>query len=330
MGETSGRRWGMKRYHTFNAHLRQIFGEKVFKVPLDVGFTCPNRDGTLGYGGCVYCSERGSGDFAGDALYSITAQFTQVKERMLKKWPRAKYMAYFQAYTNTYAPLERLRVVYEEALNQEGVVGLSIATRPDCLAENVLEYLDELNQRTYLWVELGLQTIHEKTLNWIQRGHDYPAFLDGLERLRVRNIRVCAHIILGLPGESRDDMLATAAAVASLPLQGVKLHLLHVLRGTPLAHQYAQTPFPLLSQTEYVELVADILEILPGDMIIQRLTGDGPPEDLVVPLWSRKKWEVLNAIDREMERRESWQGKLRGSIVNNFSFPSAQNRPVSL
>jgi len=307
--EMSGRRWGTKRYHTFNEHLRQVFGEKVFKVPLDAGFSCPNRDGTLGYGGCVYCSERGSGDFAGEATLSIGDQFAQVKKRMTKKWPRAKYLAYFQPYTNTYAPLERLREVYQEALNQEGVVGLAIATRPDCLPDDVLDYLGELNRRTYLWVELGLQTIHEKTLAWIRRGHDYQAFLDGLKRLREREIRVCAHIILGLPGETRQDMLTTAATVAGLPLQGVKIHLLHVLKGTGLARQYAATPFPLLSQKEYVELVADILEILPAEIIVQRLTGDGPPDDLIAPLWSRKKWEVLNAIDEELARRDSWQGK---------------------
>lgn len=321
MEDSRERRWGTKRYHTFNEHLRQVFGEKVFKVPLDAGFTCPNRDGTLGYQGCIYCSERGSGDFAGDISLPVTAQFDQVKERMAKKWPRAKYLAYFQAYTNTYAPVAYLRSVYEEALSQEGVVGLSIATRPDCLPEDVLEYLEDLNRRTYLWVELGLQTIHEKTLRWMRRGHDYQAFLDGLERLRARNIRVCAHIILGLPGENREDILATAAALAGLPLQGVKLHLLHVLRGTALAQEFKQTPFPLLSQTEYVQLVADILELLPPEMVIHRLTGDGPPEDLLAPLWSRKKWEVLNAVDQELERRGSWQGLKSADPERLRDFP---------
>lgn len=298
-----------KRYYTFNEHLRERFGGKTFKVSLDAGFTCPNRDGTLGRGGCVYCSARGSGDFAGGQGLSIHDQFVEVSERMKKKWPNANYIAYFQAYTNTYAPVKRLREVYEEALAEENVVGLSISTRPDCLPEEVLDYLEELNQRTYLWVELGLQSIHDRTMESIGRGHDYAQFLKGLEQLRARGIRVCAHIILGLPGESKVEMLATARAVAELPLQGVKLHLLHVLRGTPLEIIYQREPFALLTREEYVALVVDILEILPPEMVIHRLTGDGPPEELIGPLWSRKKWEVLNAIDTELERRDTWQGK---------------------
>ncbi|GAB6155872.1 TIGR01212 family radical SAM protein [Desulfosporosinus burensis] len=298
-----------KRYHTFNEHLRNKFGEKIFKVSLDAGFTCPNRDGTLGTGGCVYCSARGSGDFAGEQRLSLHEQFSEVKGRMMKKWPTAKYIAYFQAYTNTYASVERLRVIYEEALAEEKVVGLSISTRPDCLPEDVLNYLEELNQRTYLWVELGLQSRHDRTMEWIGRGHNYAQFLKGLEQLHARGIRVCAHIILGLPGETKAEMMATAQAVANLPLEGIKIHLLHVLRGTPLATIFQDEPFDLMTKEEYVSLVADILEILPPEIVIHRLTGDGPPDDLIGPLWSRKKWEVLNAIDAELERRDSWQGK---------------------
>lgn len=297
-----------KRYLSLNQHLRTLFGEKVFKVTLDAGFTCPNRDGKLGTSGCIYCSARGSGDFAGLAQCTIHEQFSQVVERMEKKWPKAKYIAYFQAYTNTYAPLERLKEVYEQALNETGVVGMSIATRPDCLPQDVLDYLTELNQRTYLWVELGIQTIHDKTLEWIGRGHDYEQFLKSLEELQARQINVCGHIILGLPGESREDMHMTARAVARLPLQGIKLHLLHVLKNTPLADYYEQNSFPLLSKEEYVQLVVDVLELLPPDMIIHRLTGDGPPDDLIAPSWSRKKWEVLNAIDAELLHRDSRQG----------------------
>lgn len=300
---------GEKRYHTLNQHLREEFGEKVFKVSLDAGFTCPNRDGSLGWGGCVYCSARGSGDFAGQAEKSIHEQFVEIKEVMSRKWPNAKYLAYFQAYTNTYAPIERLREVYEQALQEEGVVGISIATRPDCLPEDVLDYLEELNQRTYLWVELGLQSIHDQTMEWVGRGHTYSDFLKGLEKLQQRKIRVCAHMILGLPGETIEDMMVSAQAIAELPLQGVKLHLLHVLRGTPLAKLYEREPFPLLSQEEYVTLISDILEILPPQMILHRLTGDAPRRDLIAPLWSLKKWEVLNAIDRELEGRGTWQGK---------------------
>lgn len=298
-----------KRYHTYNEHLRKRFKEKVFKVSLDAGFTCPNRDGTLGWSGCVYCSERGSGDFAGDKKLSLHDQFIEVKERMQKKWPSAKYIAYFQAYTNTYASLERLREVYEEALAEENVVGLSISTRPDCLPEDVLDYLEELNRRTYLWVELGLQSSHDRTMEWIGRGHDYSQFLKGVEQLRSRGIRVCVHIILGLPGESKAEMLETARAVADLPVQGIKIHLLHVLKGTTLATIYNNKPFRLMTKEDYVSLVVDILEILPPELVIHRLTGDGPPEDLIGPLWSRKKWEVLNAIDAELELRDTWQGK---------------------
>jgi uncharacterized protein len=303
---------GEKRYYTLNQHLREVFGEKVFKVSLDAGFTCPNRDGTLGRGGCVYCSARGSGDFAGKPEKSIHDQFEEVKEIMRRKWPNAKYLAYFQAYTNTYAPVKRLREVYEQALQEENVVGLSIATRPDCLPNEVLDYLEELNQRTYLWVELGLQSIHDRTMDWVGRGHSYLDFLKGLKALQERNIRVCAHVILGLPGESIEDMHETARVIAGLPLQGVKLHLLHVLRGTPLAKIFKSEPFPLLSQDDYISLIADIIEILPPEVIIHRLTGDAPRKDLIAPLWSLKKWEILNAIDLELEKRESWQGKRNG------------------
>ena len=312
-----------KRYHTFNEQLRERFGGKIFKVSLDAGFTCPNRDGTLGTGGCVYCSARGSGDFAGDQRASIPDQFIQVKARMKNKWPNAQYIAYFQAYTNTYAPVKQLREVYEEALKEENVVGLAISTRPDCLPEDVLDYLEELNQRTYLWVELGLQSIHDKTMDWIGRGHVYAQFLKGLEQLRSREIRVCAHIILGLPGETKAEMMATAQAVAQLPLQGIKIHLLHVLRGTPLASIFQHEPFDLMTKEEYVSLVVDILEVLPPEVVIHRLTGDGPPDDLIGPLWSRKKWEVLNAIDAELERRDSWQGK-KGRGIENLASASLQ------
>lgn len=302
---------GEKRYYTLNQHLREIFGEKVFKVSLDGGFTCPNRDGRVGYGGCIYCSARGSGDFAGQVEKSIHDQFSEIKEVMSRKWSQAKYLAYFQAYTNTYAPLERLQEVYEQALKEEGVVGLSIATRPDCLPEEVLDYLAELNQRTYLWVELGLQSVHDRTMAWVGRGHNYDDFLKGLDRLRQRKIRVCAHMIYGLPGETREYMLDSAQKVADLDLQGVKLHLLHVLRETPLAKVYEKNPFSLLSQDEYVELICDTLEMLPTEMVIHRLTGDAPRRDLIAPLWSLKKWEILNAIDQELERRGTWQGKRR-------------------
>lgn len=301
--------WGDKRYHTWNYHLRQTFGHKVFKVMLDGGFTCPNRDGTVAIGGCTFCSARGSGDFAGLRKHDLERQFQEVKERQHKKWPDAKYIGYFQAFSGTYAPVEDLREMYEIILQQEGVVGLSIATRPDCLPDDVVDLLAELNQRTYLWVELGLQTIHEHTARLINRGHDYACYVEGVEKLRRHNIRVCSHIILGLPGEDEQDMMETARAVAGLDVQGIKIHLLHLLKKTPLVKLWQEGGLQFLSKEQYIRLVVDILEILPPDMIIHRLTGDGPPDLLIGPMWSLKKWEVLNGIDAELKRRNSWQGK---------------------
>jgi len=301
--------WGDKRFHTWNYHLRQMFQEKVFKVPLDGGFTCPNRDGNVAIGGCTFCSARGSGDFAGDRRMDLVKQFHDVKGRMHAKWPDAKYIGYFQAFTNTYAPVAELREMYEVILQQEGVVGLSLATRPDCLPDDVVEYLAELNERTYLWVELGLQTIHEHTAQLVNRGHDFSCYLDAVAKLRKHNIRICAHIIYGLPGETHADMMATAQAVAGLDVQGIKIHLLHLLRKTPMVKQYEQGLLQLLSREEYTKLVVDTLEILPPEMIVHRVTGDGPRDLLIGPLWSRNKWEVLNGIDAELVRRETWQGK---------------------
>ncbi|WP_134704087.1 TIGR01212 family radical SAM protein [Ammoniphilus sp. YIM 78166] len=301
--------WGDKRYHTWNYHLRQLFGEKVFKVMLDAGFTCPNRDGRVAIGGCTFCSARGSGDFAGSRRDDLKKQFHDIAERMHKKWPQAKYIGYFQAYTNTYAPVEELRECYETILEEE-VVGLSIATRPDCLPDDVVEYLAEINQRTYLWVELGLQTVHESTAELINRAHDFQTYVEAVEKLRKHNIRVCSHIILGLPGETEAMMMDTAKAVAQLPVQGIKIHLLHLLKKTPLVKLWEQGGLEFLDQETYIRLVVDILEILPPDMIIHRLTGDGPPDLLIGPLWSRRKWEVLNGIERELRQRNTWQGRL--------------------
>lgn len=309
--------WGNKRYHTFNGHLRKVFGEKVIKVSLDVGLSCPNRDGTISRGGCVFCSVKGSGDFAGDRHLSIAGQFVQVRERTKKKWPRAKYLAYFQSFTGTYGPVDYLAEMYYKALEQQDVVGISISTRPDCITEEILDILDDLNRNTYLWVELGLQSVHDKTLAWINRGHDFACFLTALEKLRRRNIRVCAHVILGLPCESREEMLITAGTVSELPIQGIKLHSLHVLRGTPLAERYEQEKFELLTMEEYISLVVDSVELLPQDMIIHRLMGDGPARDVIAPAWTRRKWEVLNGIDAEMEKRQTWQGKRLQSKNNS-------------
>lgn len=306
---TNGLRcWGDKRYHTWNYYLRQHFGEKIFKVALDGGFTCPNRDGSIAIGGCTFCSARGSGDFAGSRRDDLAVQFQKIRDKQHEKWPNAKYIGYFQAYSNTYAPLEELREAYEVILEQPGVVGLSIATRPDCLPPDVVEYLAELNERTFLWVELGLQTVHESTSELINRAHDLQCYHEGVAKLRKHNIRVCSHIIYGLPGETDEMMLDTARAVAQMDVQGVKIHSLHLLKKTPMVKQWEAGLLKFLEPEQYVNLVCDTLELLPPEMIIHRVTGDGPRELMIGPMWSLKKWEVLNAIDAEMERRQSFQG----------------------
>ncbi|WP_025692208.1 TIGR01212 family radical SAM protein [Paenibacillus zanthoxyli] len=301
--------WGDKRFHTWNYEMREQFGDKVFKVMLDAGFTCPNRDGSIAKGGCTFCSARGSGDFAGSRRDDLVTQFGSVRDRQHLKWPNAKYIGYFQAYTNTYAPVEELREYYEVILEQPGVVGLSIATRPDCLQGDVVDYLAELNERTYLWVEMGLQTIHESTSQLINRAHDTECYLKAVEKLRSRGIRVCTHIIHGLPQETHEMMLETVSAVSQMDVQGIKIHLLHLMRKTPMVKQYEAGLLRFLEQDEYVKLIADSLEMLPPEMIVHRLTGDAPRDLLIGPMWSLKKWEVLNAIDDELKRRDTWQGK---------------------
>lgn len=302
--------WGDKRFHTWNYEMREQFGQKVFKVMLDAGFTCPNRDGATAIGGCTFCSARGSGDFAGSRRDDLVTQFNNIRDLQHVKWPEAKYIGYFQAYTNTYAPVSELRDYYEVILEQPGVVGLSIATRPDCLPEDVLDYLAELNERTYLWVEMGLQTIHESTSQLINRAHDTDTYYRAVEALRKRGIRTCAHIIYGLPGETGEMMLETGQAVAGMDVQGLKIHLLHLLKKTPMVRQYEAGLLRFLEKDEYVELIVDTLERLPPEMIVHRLTGDAPRDALIGPMWSLKKWEVLNAFDAELLRRNSWQGKL--------------------
>lgn len=302
-----------KRYHTWNYHLRNQFGQKVFKVSLDGGFDCPNRDGTVAHGGCTFCSASGSGDFAGNRAEDLLTQFQNIKNQMHNKWKSGKYMAYFQAFTNTHAPVEVLRERFEPVLEQEGVVGISIATRPDCLPDDVVEYLAELNERTYLWVELGLQTVHERTALLINRAHDFQCYKDGVDKLRKHDIRICSHIINGLPLETPEMMLSTAKEVAKLDVQGIKIHLLHLLKGTPMVKQYEKGMLQFLQFDEYISLVCDQLEILPPEMIVHRITGDGPIDLMIGPMWSVNKWEVLNAIDAELVRRNSWQGKYYNS-----------------
>lgn len=301
--------YGGKRYNTWNGHLRTKFGKKVMKIALNGGFTCPNIDGKKGYGGCTYCSSSGSGDFAGDPAHSILNQFEEVKSRMLKKWHEGLYMPYFQAHTNTYAPASVLRERFEPVLKKDGVVGISIATRADCLENDVLEYLSELNGRTYLIVELGLQSIFDSTGERINRCHTYAEFLEGYNKLADRGINVCIHLINGLPGEDKDMMLESAKTVAALRPHCLKLHLLHVIRGTRMERELLEGRVGLMSLEDYVDIIVRQLEVIHPRTVIQRLTGDGARADLVGPMWSLKKFEVLNAIDRELEKRDTYQGK---------------------
>ncbi|MEJ7540451.1 TIGR01212 family radical SAM protein [Staphylococcus intermedius] len=297
-----------KRYHTLNYHLKNKFGQKIFKVALDGGFDCPNRDGTVAHGGCTFCSAAGSGDFAGNRADTIEVQFKEIKDKMHEKWHEGQYIAYFQAFTNTHAPVAVLREKFEAALKEPGVVGLSIGTRPDCLPDDVVDYLAELNERTYLWVELGLQTIHQETSDLINRAHDMDCYYEGVAKLRRHNINVCSHIINGLPGEDYDMMMETAKAVAQMDVQGIKIHLLHLLKGTPMMKQYDKGLLEFMTKEQYIQLVCDQLEQLPPEMIVHRITGDGPIDLMVGPMWSVNKWEVLNDIDAELERRGTVQG----------------------
>ncbi|MBR4723206.1 MAG: TIGR01212 family radical SAM protein, partial [Clostridia bacterium] len=277
------------------------------KVALNGGFTCPNIDGTKGFGGCTYCLS-GSGDFAGNPDDDILTQFEAVKAKMHKKWPDALYIPYFQANSNTYAPADILREKFEPVLKKDGVVGLATATRPDCLNDDVLDYLSELNLRTYLIVELGLQTIFDETGKKINRCHTFDEFLDGYFKLKERKIKVCVHLIEGLPGESYEMMLKSAETVSNLRPDFVKMHLLHILKGTKIAEQYERGEFDTLTLTEYVKIICDCLELFHEDTVIQRLTGDGGRDTLIAPLWSLKKFVVLNEIDKEMLKRGSFQG----------------------
>lgn len=301
--------WNGKRYHSLNYFLRNKFGEKVYKISIDGGFTCPNRDGTISKGGCLFCSERGSGDFAGDRDFSIDKQFIEIKDMMSKKWKEGKYIAYFQAYTNTYAPVEELKRKYNEAINQEGVVALAIATRPDCLQDEVLDLLEEINKDLYVWIELGLQTVNDESARKINRGYKLEVFEDAIERLKKRNIDFVVHSILGLPGEDKEDMLKTIDYIAHSGAKGIKFHLLHLMKDTPLVKLYERGELEFLSQEDYIELVCKGIAMLPEDMVVHRLTGDAPRDLLIGPMWSLKKWEVLNSIDKSLEENGYYQGR---------------------
>ncbi len=291
------------RIYTLNQYLRDTFGQKLYKIALDGGFTCPNRDGTIDTRGCIFCSGSGSGEFAGDCTMSITQQIERGKEQVQKKIKNGRYIAYFQAFTNTYAPVGKLRSLYMEAINHKDIAVLSIATRPDCLPDEALDLLCECNQIKPVWVELGLQTINPSTAAYIRRGYPLPVYDDAVRRLKACGIEVITHVILGLPGESRRDMLDTVSYVGRSHADGIKLQLLHVIRGTDLEKDYREGKFETLTFESYVELVADCIALLPENMVIHRMTGDGDKRTLVAPMWSTDKKRVLNAIHRAVSQK---------------------------
>lgn len=309
-------KWGEKPYHSLDYMLRERFGEKVYKVTLNGGMSCPNRDGKLGTRGCIFCSAGGSGDFAADSSLSITEQIDRQISTLSAKRPIHKYIAYFQAFTNTYAPVEYLEKIFTEALAHPGIAALSIGTRPDCLGKDVIALLSRLNLQKPVWVELGLQTIHEKTAAYIRRGYPLSCFEDAVRRLRSEDIEVIVHTILGLPGESTQDILNTMKYLNHQDIQGIKLQLLHVLRGTDLASDYEKGLFRTYERDEYISLVISCLEHLRPDMVIHRITGDGPKDLLIAPLWASRKREVLNLLHHQMKENHNYQGRQTNWQIN--------------
>ena len=297
-----------KRYYTLNCFYKNKFNSKVCKVSLNANFSCPNKDGTVGVGGCIFCSKLGSGDFAGNIKDDLITQFNNVKNIMNKKWPDTKYIGYFQANTNTYADKDTLKNYYECILELDNVVGLNIATRPDAISDDVIEYLSELNKKTYLTIELGLQSIHDKTLKYINRGHDLNCFVECFKKLKKYNINVVVHIINGLPYETKEMMVETVKFLNNLGIDGIKIHMLHVIKDTVLADLFEKENFHILTKEEYIDIVINQLEYLNEDVVIHRITGDPDVKDLIEPNWLIKKFCVLNDIDKEMVRRNSYQG----------------------
>lgn len=298
----------VKRYNAFSEELKRVFGCRVQRISVDAGFSCPSRDGSLDSAGCIFCGGQGSGSHGIFRDLSVAGQLEDGKEVMVRKYKAQRFIAYFQAFSNTYAPVEHLRLLFAEALTVADVVALIVATRPDCLSDNVLDYLQELGSKTYLWLELGIQSIHNGSLAFINRRHDHACSVDAIQRAKSCGLRVCVHIILGLPGETCEDMLASATELNRLGVDGVKLHLLHVMKETRLAEMYGRGEVQLMERDEYVGLVCDFLELLDPRILIHRLTGDGGHDYLVAPLWSLKKFEVLNLIDAELEKRGTRQG----------------------
>jgi hypothetical protein len=297
------------RYYPFSRFLREKFGAKVYRVTVDGGFTCPNVDGSVTTGGCVYCDNRSFSPNRRQPRVPIGEQVQRGVAILQKRYRAERFLAYFQAATNTHAPVEKLRRLYDEALDHPHIVGLAIGTRPDSVPDPVLDLIQEYARDRYVCLELGLQTIHDRTLDWMNRGHHFDAFVDAVQRCQGRDLDLCAHVILGLPGESEEDMLATADALASLPVHAVKIHNLHVVRDTPMEAMYGRGEVPMLERRDYVRIVCDFLERLPPEMVIHRLSGDAPPDYLVAPLWCLDKPALLCAIQGELQRRDSWQGK---------------------
>lgn len=298
----------MKRYRDLNSYLKETFGCRVQKITVDSGLSCPNRDGTLSTGGCIYCNDRGSGTGAFRRGFSVKEQLIQGKIALSKRYKAKKFIAYFQSFSNTYATLDRLKNLYDEALSVEDIVGLSIGTRPDCVTDQILSLLQDYAKTHLIWIEYGLQSANDHTLKLINRGHDFGCFKHAVECTQGRGIRICTHVILGLPGETRKDMIQTARKIAWLGIDGVKIHLLYVIKNTRLETLYHQGEYRCLTKEEYVEMVCDFLEVLPADMVIQRLTGDPHREELVAPVWALEKSKNLLAIQEALKRRNTWQG----------------------
>ncbi len=308
-GKDISRRWGEKRYYSLDHFLRKEYGEKVYKITLNGGMTCPNRDGRVGTGGCIFCSAKGSGDFAGPAAMPISGQLARGKLQLMSKRPVHSYIAYFQAFTNTYAPVEYLEKIFMEAISDPDVKILSIATRPDCLGPDVMELLKRLNRVKPVWIELGLQTIHAETAEYIRRGYPLSIFDAAVRNLRAEGIQVIVHVILFLPGETEEMMLDTIRYLNRSDIQGIKLQLLHILRGTDLARDYEQTPFHIPDMEEYIRLLGRCISSLNPDIVIHRLTGDGPKDLLIAPLWTGAKRTVLNRLNQYLKENDIWQGK---------------------